>query len=422
MVQVVGSVILGAVLIQAVLLLVASTRRMARETEQQRVALDLLREQVALARARRTELDEEQELGTWKGYRKFEVKRRRPETEDICSFYLAPHDGKPLPPFHPGQYLTFRLHIPDPDSPRRAPKPTIRCYSLSETANTAYYRISVKRIPGHAGHPPGVASSFFHGAVAVGDIVDVKAPSGHFYLDLERQTPIVLIAGGVGITPVLAMLNTLVAKRQEREVWFFYGVRMRGEAMRLEQLEQFARDHYWFHLHVCYSQPGDRDVVDPKMHHHTFVDMALLQDLLPSNNFDFYICGPPPMMESLTAGLKAWGVPDDHVFFEAFGPASVKKASAATGKVAAVATKHRIRFVKSGCDCEWDGSPDSLLELAEQHEVPMDFGCRAGNCGTCLTAIRAGEVRYVVEPSAEPEPGTCLTCIAVPASDLELDA
>ncbi len=192
----------------------------------------------------------------------------------------------------------------------------------------------------------------------------------------------------------------------------------------MDYLERMSREHYWLRLHACLSCPDPGDIGDPEMHHEAFVSVDLFKQLLPSNNYEYYICGPPPMMEALTTGLRAWGVPDDHVHFEAFGPASVKKATAATAPAQTdkTAVQFKVKFVKSDAEAVWKSGIDSLLELAEENDVVIDSGCRAGNCGSCETAIRSGEVRYMVEPSAVPEPGTCLACIAIPASDLELDA
>ena len=128
-------------------------------------------------------------------------------------------------------------------------------------------------------------------------------------------------------------------------------------------------------------------------------------------------------MESMTNGLREWGVPDSDVHFEAFGPASVKK-KAPSEKKAAVAGEPELEvtFSKSGKTLKWDGTSESILELAEDNGIDMDSGCRAGSCGTCITAVKDGEVDYIEEPGALPEDSSCLTCIAVPKMNLTLDA
>ena len=155
----------------------------------------------------------------WSGFRKFVLKGKVLEGQDICSFYLTPHDGQPLPPYLPGQYLTFQTQIPGVN------RVTTRCYSLSDgPLNPDYYRITVKRIPpkdGDAHGQYGLVSTFFQHDVQADDLIDVKAPAGHFYLDINERGPVVLIGGGIGITPMLSMLNYITATGSTRETWFF---------------------------------------------------------------------------------------------------------------------------------------------------------------------------------------------------------
>jgi ferredoxin-NADP reductase len=361
---------------------------------------------------------------SWNGYRKFQVVRKVPESKDICSFYLAPHDRKPLPPYQPGQYLTFQLTLDGKGGP--SGKPVIRCYSLSDSPfHKDYYRVSIKRVPPPPNKPeipPGLISGHFHDAVKEGDILDVKAPSGQFVLDLAKPTPVVLIGGGVGLTPVLSMLNAIVESGSTRETWFFYGARDGGERIMKEHLARVAREHPTVHVQVCFSNPTEKDVAGQDYHHGERVSVDLFKRVLPSSNFEFYICGPPPMMNTITQDLDAWGVPSTRVFFEAFGPATVKKLAPAAAPAGAEAPAVEVTFAKSGKTCPWMPNGHSLLEFAEAQGVSIDSGCRAGNCGTCLTAIKSGEVRYTVEHGAKPETGSCLVCIAVPKGPLVLDA
>ena len=119
--------------------------------------------------------------------------------------------------------------------------------------------------------------------------------------------------------------------------------------------------------------------------------------------------------------LTAWGVPDKNVFFEAFGPATVKKKAAAPVPTAADIAGIEVTFSKSGKKHQWSGA-GSLLDFAIEHGVKIDSGCRAGSCGSCLVAIKSGEVDYLSEPGEKPESGSCLTCICRPRSNLVLDA
>jgi ferredoxin len=181
-----------------------------------------------------------------------------------------------------------------------------------------------------------------------------------------------------------------------------------------------GRENPNVNLKIFYSRPGEKDLKGDDYHVEGRVTVENFKPMLPSNNYEFYICAPPPMVKDLRAGLTSWGVPKTSVHFEAFGPATVKKIIAETKTEDA--PKINISFTKSGKTLPWNPNLMSLLELAEKNGIPLDSGCRAGNCGTCLTAIKSGEVIYLAEPGSLPEAGSCLACIAVPKGDLTLDA
>ena len=414
-IQVIGGLVILIAFTQLAVLLYGSWRGAALARVQQGLANDLLLRRVNSETLHRG-IEQAKTNATWSGVRKFRIRDKIQEGGDICSFSLVPHDGKALPSFSPGQYLTFNLRLPDRE------KPLVRCYSLSDSPfQTGYYRVSIKRMgppPREPDAPPGLSSNFFHNNLQAGDIVDVKAPTGKFFLDLSKHRPVVLIGGGVGLTPMISMLNAICESGSQREVWFFYGVRNGDEYIMREHLEALEAEYENVQLRICYSDPKDDEVVGDGFHHACRVSVDLFKEVLPSNNFEFYMCGPPPMMASLTTDLRDWGVPDEDVYLEAFGPASVQKKAPA----AAVVTGQVVTFARSNKKFTWDGSHDSILELAEANGVELDSGCRAGSCGTCITAVKTGEVSYVEEPGSLPEAGSCLACVSVPKTDLVLDA
>ncbi len=389
--------------------------RLAQLHEEERAVLRARLERIA------TQLPEAAtQKAAWSGFRKFRVDGKVLEADSVCSFYLAPHDGRPLPAFLPGQYLTFKLAVPG------QAREVTRCYSLSDgPEHPDYYRVTIKRIappPNKPDAPTGVSSSHFHDRIQVGDILDVKAPSGNFHIDVEHRGPVVLIGGGIGVTPVLSMLNYIASAPGGREAWFFYSVRNSREHLLKDYLRELASQHQNIHLVVCYSDPlpGDREGADYQ--HAERVSVALFKKVLQVNNFDFYVCGPPPMMESLTRDLGEWGVPGERIHFETFGPASVKKVADATQVARTPAGGgFEVAFARSGKTLQWTGA-GSLLELAEANGIRIDSGCRAGSCGTCATALREGQVDYLRKPDAEVEKGSCLVCISVPKTPLSLDA
>jgi len=172
------------------------------------------------------------------------------------------------------------------------------------------------------------------------------------------------------------------------------------------------------HLRVCYSDPGEADVEGRDYDVHARVSIDLLKQDLGVNNFDFYICGPPPMMNALTTGLSGWGVPDSRIHYEAFGPATVKKTDQPSHAGA------EVTFARSDQTLVWSGAHENLLAFGEAHGIPLSSGCKAGtNCGGCTTALREGEVEYIGAPNISGvEKGSCLTCCAVPKGPVTLDA
>jgi ferredoxin-NADP reductase len=383
------------------------------ERDRRALELALLRNRLETERDRR-QVRNRSEL-PWNGYRKFVVKQKVREAAGLASFYLSPHDGKTLPEFMPGQYLTFQLPVPGHS------QPVTRCYSLSDRPRPDHFRVTIKRQPA-AGDAAGVGSGFFHEHVQEGDILDVKAPSGHFFLDPAEKGGVVLIGGGIGITPLLSMLLTLVAAQARREIWLFYSVRHREDQIMPDALRTIGRENPNVHLVICYSQPRPEDIAGEHYDEAGRISVRLFQRLLPSNNYDYYLCGPGGMMGSLATGLKDWGVPAERIHFETFGASSVKKMGEVGAPVTMPGKTCSVFFKRSGRQAEWTGHNTSLLELAGQSGVAIASGCRAGNCGTCVVAILGGQISYPQLPGFTPEPKTCLACLAMPTEDLVLDA
>lgn len=397
-----GAILLGLVLVQLGLAAVVSVRRLILAGELQEAELQVFRERLAKAQAQRRRV--EGDVTPWSGARKFTVSRVVQECEGVKSFYLQPHDQKPIPAFKPGQFLTFQLDVPGHG------KKVVRCYSLSDRPQDGCYRVTIKHVT------DGVGSGHFHHAVREGSIVDVKAPAGGFFLDLDRDSPVVLIGAGVGLTPLLSMLNEIIHTQPARKVWLFYGVRNTGDHIMKGYLRQVARDHRNVELRTFYSQPGPDDVQGVDYDYAHRLSLEFLRRELPSNNYDFYLCGPGQMMQTMVSGLTTWGVPADHIHKEAFGPASVKKAPVPAGV--------SVTFAKSNKTLAWSEDAGSLLALAEANGITTidTSGCHAGSCGTCKTAVMCGKAVYSQEPSSDVEQGSCLTCISVPESDVTLDA
>ncbi len=363
----------------------------------------------------------------WQGLRTFRVTKREYEdaAQSQCSFHLQPVDGTPLPPFRPGQFLTFTLEAEAPGPEGAIAARTItRCYSLSDAPDPTHYRVTIKRVPAppdHPEYPPGRASNRFHDRVQIGDVLELKAPGGRFFIDPDPTVSVVLIAGGIGITPMMSMLRWCAAVQPQRPVFLYYGVRHGRELAFGPQLEALAAAHPAFRLHVVYSRPDPADPVGHDLRHAGRIDVALLQRTLPPGRHAFYVCGPPALMQSLVPALADWGVPVADIHFEAFGPATVRLPGALEADVAELAGVD-IRFTRSGRTLDWDGQDATLLDFAERHGIAVESGCRSGGCGSCETRVLAGSVSYESPPDHEPAAGHCLLCVGRPASPLVLEA
>jgi nitric oxide dioxygenase len=238
--------------------------------------------------------------GGWRGPRAFRVARKQVESRVITSFYLEPVDGGPLMAFQPGQYITVLLSVDG--------QPLRRNYSLSDAPGKPYYRISVKREPG------GTASKFLHDAVQVGDTLELLAPCGEFVLH-EAQRPLVLLTGGVGITPAMSMLHSVAATGRPIE---FIHAALNSEVHAFRNdVEQIARQHPNVRPYFVYNEALPQDAP----HATGFVTEQLLGERLPADrDVDIYLLGPKPFMRSTYRAAQQLGVPHQQIRFEFFGP------------------------------------------------------------------------------------------------------
>ncbi|MGR4869729.1 NO-inducible flavohemoprotein [Variovorax sp. LARHSF232] len=242
--------------------------------------------------------------GGWRGARAFELLRKEAESDEIVSFYFAPADGAPILDFEPGQYIGLRLDVDGQDVRRN--------YSLSAAPNGQTYRISVKREPG------GLVSNHLHDRMQLGDRIDLFPPAGAFALE-PSQRPLVLISGGVGITPTLAMLEA--ALKTSRVVHFIHCARTRGVHAFKQAVDALAHKHPQLQRFYCYEDVSE---ADDAPHSVGRLEAQTLARWLPgpAENVDAYFVGPKPFMKQVRAALLGLGVPQERVRWEFFGPAS----------------------------------------------------------------------------------------------------
>lgn len=252
--------------------------------------------------------------GGWAGYRNFVVEKKVKESDVITSFYLKPQDGKEIASYIPGQYITVKLEIPGEQYTH------LRQYSLSDRPGQNYYRISVKREdPKGDNIPAGIVSTYLHTHVKEGDTIPITAPAGDFYLDLDTSLPLVLISGGVGLTPMMAMLNTTVNESPNREIYYIHAaINSQLHAFRAH-VNDLAAGHKNVHSLVIYEKPSEDDKEMKNYDKEGFFSLDWLQQSLPTKDADFYFCGPEPFMKVVNKALKQWGVPEERIHYEFFG-------------------------------------------------------------------------------------------------------
>ena len=357
-------------------------------------------------------------------FRTFIVDRKVPESDTIASFYLTPEDGKPLQPFLPGQFLPLKLDIPGQY------KPVLRTYSLSDSPDKDYYRLTIKREPAPRDRPdlyPGVSSNHFHDAVEPGAKLLAKPPRGKFFLDPHAKTPVALLSAGVGLTPLVSMLNAIIDAGSGRPTWFIHGFRNSSEQALGQHIRRAAEENDNVQVHVRYSKPLPSDTAVDDYDDEGHVDIDLVKRLLSGKDLVFYLCGPTPFMKSLFQGLLDWGVSESRIHYEFFGPASLLKdrAKVATPKRAAEASQCceeiEVTFSRSGVKTNWNPSFESILDLAEANGLSPDYSCRSGICHTCMCALEEGEVDYTEEPLDPPDPGSVLICCSKPRTHVMVD-
>jgi nitric oxide dioxygenase len=254
--------------------------------------------------------------GGWNGYRRFVVDRKTPENEIITSLYLRSEDGGALPAFRPGQYITVKI---DPAKISTPP----RNYSLSDRPGLSHFRITVKREPGSAiGVPAGLVSNYLHDRVNEGEVLDIGPPCGEFTLDVAQlgDQSIVLVSGGVGITPLMSMLKSLAYHRVNNPVHFIHAARNSRHHAFANEVRCLAAECPNIQAHFVYDAPLADDVHHNRCDSTGLLNTELLRKLVPITDAKFYLCGPKPFMIGVLGCLKSLAVPDSSIHYEFFGP------------------------------------------------------------------------------------------------------
>jgi nitric oxide dioxygenase len=253
-----------------------------------------------------------QQEGGWTGWRPFRIGQKVQESEEITSFYLYPIDGGKVPTYKPGQYISVKLFVSEWNlfQPRQ--------YSLSDAPGNDYLRISVKRERANAEKPDGQVSNLLHDQFAENAILDISMPLGDFFLNETVQTPVVLLSGGVGITPMVSILNHLVATQSSRKVHFIHTCRNNAVHAFRSHVEQLAAAQTNVEASFFYDQRTEQDsgigAAPLAMDHLLSPELA---------DAEYYLCGPAPFMRHYLSELQRNSVTRERIFAETFGSGGV---------------------------------------------------------------------------------------------------
>ncbi|MBR0783179.1 2Fe-2S iron-sulfur cluster-binding protein [Bradyrhizobium iriomotense] len=359
---------------------------------------------------------------SWKG--KLRICAIYQETPNVKTFRLQAPGGGAIPfAFLPGQFLTYAIEIDG--------KTVRRSYTIaSSAAQTAYVETTIKREDG------GLLSDYMHGHLKEGDLVEVAGPSGAFTFTGAEADSVVLIGGGVGITPLMAAIRYLSDIAWPGQIYLVYGAQTTEQFIFRDELEYLQRRMNNLHVAATMmraagtSWMGSEGQITAEFLTQAVPDLAKRR---------VHLCGPPGMMEALRKTLVGLGVPREQIKTEAFGPA--RGAVPPPSKVAAEAPMAQgeagnrgaasvgpatatIRFARSGKVAALP--PDkSVLEVAEGAGVSIDYSCRAGVCGVCKTHLLQGNVTMEVQDALTEDDkanGLILACQAKSVGDLVVEA
>ncbi len=335
-------------------------------------------------------------------FRKFSVVKIMDESASVRSFEIAPADGEGIAPAVAGQHVVVKGGF----GGGKASRP----YSISAITNT-HLQISVKR-------EKGGFSEWLHDAVSAGDHLEILGPRGSFRLDTATGRPVVLISAGIGITPMMAMIQAATTNNGSKvvpsSISFLHCTRDSSQQTFKSQLADIAMRHPAVTFHTRFSRPLSSDQIGRSHDSVGRIDKALVTQIVaPLGACNVYVCGPDAFMTDVRTWIEELGIPGIRVMIEAFG--------AADGKAANVRSRTRpkrarVTFARTGRVFEMNDA-GSLLDLAEAEGVTVESDCRSGICGTCVATIVSGEVGYDSEPTISVEENQVLLCCGFPVAD-----
>ena len=342
----------------------------------------------------------------WPGWRPFKIVSVTNEAKAIKSFQLAPVDGLPLPSFRGGQHIVLRAGPGE--------EKWVRCYSLSAPPSHDRYRITVKQAESASG-AFGKMSGFLHAISSLPETtVEVMSPRGDFQVITRKGAPpfpICLIAGGIGITPLLSMLYQLKLDGWENRIELFYAVASGENHAFAEEIQALTRTMSRLNVTTFYSNPSE---ADRKLAGYDCEGHILPEHLMQSaanRETRFFICGSPRMMANIKDCLNHLKVQENRIFAEAFGPFAKQPPAKAAAQP--------VTLARSGKTLLWQPGAGTLLELVEKSGIGVKSGCRVGQCESCAVKLLEGKVFY--PESHQQADDFCLLCTAIPLTPILID-
>ncbi len=263
---------------------------------------------ILIAREGRIYDEQKESAGGWNGWRDFRIEQVVEESSVIRSFLLRPVDGGGVMDHRPGQYLTFWFEIP-------GHPPIKRNYSISSAPNGETYRISVKR------EPQGLVSGWLHDEAKAGTVLKVAAPAGEFFLADHPERPVVLLSGGVGLTPMVAMLERIAAQHPDLPTWYIHGTHDRQTHAMRDHVRALAEGKSAITVVDFHQTPLADEVAGRDYDRQGIITDEWLVENTPVGEADYYLCGPRPFLRAAVSRLSLAGVPSDRIHYEFFGPA-----------------------------------------------------------------------------------------------------
>lgn len=248
----------------------------------------------------------ENQFEGWRGLREFTLIKRIEESAEITSFYIQPSDKRALSHYRAGQYVSVYVKADGWQYQQ------IRQYSLSDAHRDDCYRLTIKK--------EGLVSSYLHNHWQLGDTIQITPPAGDFYLQADTDKPVVLLGAGVGVTPMISLMKSVLEKRQNQKIIFAHAVK-NSERHAFKQFVQDTSETHTERLKkiIFYEEPLDTDHPAEDYDYAGLMDLTSLHETIHQPDANYYLCGPKPFMASVHTTLSGWGVAKDHIHYEVFG-------------------------------------------------------------------------------------------------------